>query len=316
MSCYNAERYLSEAIESILSQTLKDFELILIDDGSTDNSLELVRRYAAEDDRIVVIEKENTGLADSLNQGIKAARGEWIARLDADDVALPCRLKEQIRFVQKHPEHVVVGSGCIVIDQEGKEIRRYRYPSGTRLFVSQLERGRSSFPHSTAFFRTTAVRDIFGYRPRIYRAQDKDLWLRLSALGEIGCLPEYLIKLRKHSDSITAKDEKCAISSYAAMISFLLVQKGHADPIEQSEEVYRSFLKWLEKRLIETGYFENSRAMEALREIWNLSIGQPLFAKILRLLKEIIRSPYSVNIVKRKLLGSDLAIKLAKEWQK
>ena len=100
MSCYNASRFLAEAIESILRQTFTDFEFIIIDDGSTDDTLDIIRTYAQTDPRIVVIEKANTGLADSLNVGIGAARGEWIARQDADDVSFPDRLFHQIEFLR------------------------------------------------------------------------------------------------------------------------------------------------------------------------------------------------------------------------
>ena len=315
-SCYNAARFLPDAIESILSQTFRDFEFILIDDGSTDETLGIIKRYAAEDERIIVIKKANSGLADSLNAGIKEARGEWIARLDADDVALPSRLEKQLNLVRRFPRVVLVGSGCIVIDQSGKKIKVYKYPSGKRALIKRMIKGGSSFPHSTAFYRVDAVRRLGGYRPRIYRAEDKDLWLRLSRLGEIESLYEPLIKLRKHSESITAKDVKCAITSYAAMISFLMVREGIRDPVEESDETYQHFLSWIEKRLTENGYLERSREWSKLREEWQQSTREPLFAKILQLLKKLICSPHSVNIIKDKLFGLKMPIKLTKEWMK
>jgi len=305
-SCYNAARYLPEAIESILGQTFKDFEFLLIDDGSTDETLEIIRQYAAQDDRILVVEKKNSGLADSLNKGIKVAVGQWIARLDADDIAFLYRLERQYDYVQKDPGIVLIGSGCITIDQRGREIKCYKYPSRSKPF--------SPFPHSTAFYRTDAVRQLGGYRPRIYRAEDKDLWLRLSSCGKIGCLREPLIKLRKHSESITATDEKCAISSYAAMVSFLLVQEGEPDPVEQSDEAYRMFLRWLEKRMIEDGYFDRSRALSELREEWRQSLRVSISTRILGLSKGFSCSPNWINIIREKIFGSDLAIRLTREW--
>lgn len=312
-SCYNASVYLSEAIESILSQSFNDFEFILIDDGSKDDTLEIIKRYAKKDNRIVVIEKNNTGLANSLNEGIRMAKGKWIARHDADDISLPFRLEKQIKYVQNLPNAVLLGSGCIVIDQKGREIKSYKYLSG-KPFIRHLIKGGSPFPHSSALYKAESVRRIGGYRPRIYRAQDKDLWLRLSRVGAIECLAEPLIKLRKHSDSITAKDEKCAITSYAAMISFLLVQAGKPDPVQQSDEIYQFFLRWLEKRMIEEGYFEVQRTWSTLCDHWRRCQKDTFFRRILILSKDLFLLPHRAKIIRQRLLGSDFSIKLMKEW--
>ncbi|MHB8130909.1 MAG: glycosyltransferase family 2 protein, partial [Mobilitalea sp.] len=112
MSCYNASRWLSEAVDSILRQTFENFEFILIDDGSTDNTWEIIQKYRAQDKRIIALLKKNTGLADSLNIGLNEAKGEWVARLDADDISLPERLFEQFKFVQKNNKVGLLGAGC------------------------------------------------------------------------------------------------------------------------------------------------------------------------------------------------------------
>jgi glycosyltransferase involved in cell wall biosynthesis len=316
MSCYNGGRWLGEAINSILVQTFGDFEFIVVDDGSTDDSLNIIKSFAERDSRIIVIAKPNTGLADSLNVGIAQANGMWIARLDVDDVALRQRFEKQLNYVRSFPDIVLAGSGCVIIDHESRELKTNKYPSSTRPLIRQMIMGGSQFPHSTAFYRAEAVRRLGGYRPRIYRAEDKDLWLRMSTIGEIGCLPEPLIKLRKHSESITAKEDKCAISSYAAMLSFMLVQAGKPDPVEQDEKIYRSFLLWLENQMIQDGYFERNRVWSALRELLSDSPRVSLFTRIMRLSKGLLCSPHGVNILRQKLFGSDLAIRLANEWIK
>ena len=119
MSCYNASRWLHEAIDSVLTQTFENFEFVLVDDGSTDDTWNIIQSYRDRDERIVPISKKNTGLPDSLNVGIAKARGAWIARLDADDVCEPTRLEEQVKFVSKHPEVVLLGTGCVEIDEQG-----------------------------------------------------------------------------------------------------------------------------------------------------------------------------------------------------
>ncbi len=129
MSCRNASRWLQEAIESVLTQTFPDFEFVLIDDGSSDRTWEIVQQYAKCDSRIVPIAKRPTGLSDSLNVGINRARGRWIARLDADDLSEPTRLQEQVRFVRSHPTTVLLGSAFIEIDESGRSIRRHSYPA-------------------------------------------------------------------------------------------------------------------------------------------------------------------------------------------
>ena len=139
MSCYNSRRWLAEAIGSVLSQTHSDFEFIIVDDGSTDDSWATIQRYATRDRRIVALSKGNSGLADSLNAGISVARGKWIARIDADDVCEPGRLAEQMAFVRANPQVVLLGSGCVEIDEYGRPLRAHRYPAAHRTLVRNLE---------------------------------------------------------------------------------------------------------------------------------------------------------------------------------
>jgi len=211
----NAAKFLPEAIESILGQTFKDFEFILIDDGSTDNTLNIISSYAAKDDRIILIEKKNTGLTDSLNVGIRKARGKLIARMDADDVSFPERLEKQIAYLRKRPDVILLGTGCIEVDEFGRKIKQHRYPAEHKSLVKHLvEKVGSPFPHSSVIYKTETVRQIDGYRDRLNDVEDFDLWLRMSLIGKIRCLSEPLIRLRKHAASITARGEKLVILSY------------------------------------------------------------------------------------------------------
>ena len=138
MSCYNASLWLNESIESVLNQTFTNYELILINDGSTDDTLEIINRFAQHDRRIIIINKNNSGLADSLNIGITRARGEWIARLDADDLCMLNRLEVQLDFVRKYPDVILLGTGFLEINAQGTVIKKHAYPTAHKILVKNL----------------------------------------------------------------------------------------------------------------------------------------------------------------------------------
>jgi glycosyltransferase involved in cell wall biosynthesis len=197
---YNSEKYLNEAIESILAQTFKDFELILINDGSTDRTEEIIKSYMS--DPRVVYEKNvsNKGIVFSLNRGIELARAEIIARMDADDVAAPERLELQYDFLRQNPEIVLVGSNVELIDSEGRSL-------GKRSVITGPENIRRVFfyygphRHPTTMFRKEAVESIGGYRDYLV-CQDIDLYFRLILSGmKTDNLPAVLLKYRVHPEN-------------------------------------------------------------------------------------------------------------------
>ncbi|MBU2596810.1 MAG: glycosyltransferase [Planctomycetes bacterium] len=312
-SCYNAAEFLPEAIESILGQTFKDFEFILIDDGSTDNTLNIISGYAAKDDRIILIEKKNTGLTDSLNVGIRKARGKLIARMDADDISFPDRLEKQITYLQKQKDVILLGTGCIEIDRIGRNIKQHRYSTGHKSLIRCFEKGGSPFPHSSVIYKTETVRQIDGYRDRLNGAEDFDLWLRMSLIGKIRCLSEPLIRLRKHAVSITARDEKSVILSYVVRLSHYLRKHGYPDPVEQDEKAYQTFLSWLEKRLIEEHVLQIRQFCLNLRKEWYCR-DINILLRSAQLIMRLISSPYKFKFLHQKILGSALAARLTNEW--
>ena len=311
-SCYNAAKYLDEAVESILDQTFKDFEYILIDDGSTDNTLEIIRRYEKEDQRVVVVEKANSGLADSLNVGIRLAKGKWIARQDADDVALKDRIEKQVKYVLDNEDIVLLGTGCILIDETGRFIKKKNYPSQNAILLDELENNGRTFPHSSVIFKRDAAMRLGGYRKRLNRAQDLDLWLRLSTSGQIACLQEPLIKLRKHSNSWTAGNPMFSIFSYAGMLSYKLKKQGYPDPIEQDEMHFQEFLNWLESRLKQQNQFEELRTYLEIEKRRYSRPGIRTSVEILALLL----SHEGFKVMKQRLFGSGRATGLAIDWRK
>lgn len=315
MSCYNAARWLEEAVNSVLTQTFKDFEFLIIDDGSTDETLAIIQRLSAMDRRVVVIAKPNTGLVDSLNTGIFQAQGQWIARLDADDLCEQTRLEQQLNYVRDHPQVVLLGSGFFEIDENGHVIKTQRYPVKHNPLKKHLERCQRFFPHSSAFYQTATARQLGGYRPRIRRAEDWDFWLRLSKNGQLACLLEPLVRIRKHGSQISHDESgrRQKIDARVGVISHFLRQLGDVDPVAITDEAeWTRFFAWVEKRIDEEGIIESRQTWEIARTRFfdhqNRLLGGWAF------ISHLMRSGYAGVLIKEKFMGSDLPERLAKEW--
>ena len=176
MSCYNESANVSDAIRSILDQTFKDFEFIIVDDGSHDDTLQVVRKNALSDSRVVVIENhENIGLAASLNKAIKKAKGKYIARMDADDVSLPNRLAEQMEYLEKNPSTDVLGSNAFLIS-DTQEIISDLPLSNQEIYANRYKR--TFLIHPTVMIRQEIFKRHGTYNDDLIWAEDKDLWLR------------------------------------------------------------------------------------------------------------------------------------------
>jgi glycosyltransferase involved in cell wall biosynthesis len=199
---YNAGRYVRAAVQSILDQTFRDFELLAIDDGSTDDSLDILQEMAKEDARLLVHAAPHRGLVAALNRGLELARGTYIARMDADDIALPERFERQVAYLDRNSGCVVLGTGTQRIDAEGRPLRctiRPVKPFDPLAFPPRLPQ----VPHPSVMMRAEAVRRIGGYRDALAWAQDRDLWARLATLGRIETLPNVGLQYRVHPSSVT-----------------------------------------------------------------------------------------------------------------
>lgn len=212
MSTYNGEKYLKQSIESILSQTFRDFEFLIIDDGSTDNSWQILQDYAKKDSRVKVFRNEqNLGLTKSLNRGLSRAKGEYIARMDDDDISLPTRLEKQFQFMEQNPSVVLCGVRVLVIDQAGEEIGRKNLPLKHKDIKNKLLFN-NQFIHSSLFFKN----DLGIYNEKFARAQDYEFVLRVASRHQVVNLPEYLVKWRARQGSLSfsgVKQQKCAIKA-------------------------------------------------------------------------------------------------------
>jgi glycosyltransferase involved in cell wall biosynthesis len=205
MTVYNSERYLRETLDSVLGQTFRDFEFIIVNDGSTDRSLEILQEYAQRDGRIRIISRGNTGIVVAANEGIAAARGEYLARTDSDDVSAPTRFEKQAAYLDAHPECVLLGSRVIETDPNGIAVSE----SGHALAHEEIDRqlltayGGWAVLQPTTMMRTAAVRAVGGYRGRYNISEDHDLFVRLAERGKVANLPEPLLRYRRRLDGAT-----------------------------------------------------------------------------------------------------------------
>lgn len=232
MSVYNGEAHLAEAVESVLSQTFRDFELVILDDGSTDRSLEIVRGYAAKDSRVRLITRENRGLIASLNQLIDEARAPLLARMDADDRCHPERLAKQQDFLAAHPACGVVGSWAHRMDGDGKVWPGYIYKFPiTSAEVRAAIGYESILAHPAVMYRRDVVRQAGGYRRAFKHVEDFDLWLRMADITEISNIPELLLTYRTHDDQITSRHLlEQRINAGISLHAWKIRQEGRPDP--------------------------------------------------------------------------------------
>lgn len=204
MSVYNGEKFLVDAIESILNQTFRNFEFIIVNDGSTDTSLTIIEKYAKRDCRIRLISRENKGLTVSLNEGIASARGEWIARMDADDISLPDRFKKQIAWLEKTGADIC-GGGIKLIGTWSNRVRQ-SYESSNAIALKLLFG--SSFAHPTVIFRSSIARKN-PYNEKAHYVEDYELWTRFATLGvKMTNCPEVVLQYRIHSQQVTERKQQ------------------------------------------------------------------------------------------------------------
>lgn len=209
MSTYNDEKYLKESIESILNQTYENFEFIIINDGSTDNSLNLIQKYALRDDRIVLISRKNKGFVVSLNDGIRIARGKYIARMDADDISLPERFEKQMKYIKANNIDILATYMDGFGERQGENIEdwyKWYNLDKKEMPVEKAILDRCFIGHPTVIMKSDIAKNLL-YNEEFKCAEDYDLWMRAFLCNyRIDILEEYLFKCRIHNDSKTVKD--------------------------------------------------------------------------------------------------------------
>ncbi len=209
MPVYNAERYLSAAIESVLEQTYQHFQLIIINDGSTDSSGDVISRYQALDSRIISLSQPNSGISKTRNRALEMAQTEWVALMDADYIMLPERLEQQLAFIEKHPSIRVASCRSIYIDENDHELGRsvchIKTPEDLNRLITQNQPIGLLDP-GVLMHRQTII-SIGGYRSQLSIAMDLDLWTRLAEQGHLILIQDaILMKYRLHSTSTVSSD--------------------------------------------------------------------------------------------------------------
>jgi glycosyltransferase involved in cell wall biosynthesis len=254
MPVHNALPFLDHSIRSILGQTLKNFEFVILDDASTDGSTELLREYARRDARIRLHKSdEKLGLAGSSNAVVSKTRAQIVARMDADDVAHPDRLRRQWDVIASRPEVAVVGTLCNGIDASGREVRprdRWRLVRRCALIP---------FPHGSAMFRRAAFDQVGGYDKASEGGEDQDLFARMAAHGMVLTLPDVLYSYRYHSNNATlfngaraiAKDHSQNGHALAAFYMLGAMRLWAGDPPQLLQPMLKKkSLKWNPKTLM------------------------------------------------------------------
>jgi glycosyltransferase involved in cell wall biosynthesis len=205
---WNGEAFLAAAIESIVRQTFSSLELVVIDDGSSDGTAAIAEDFASGDRRVRVLHRPHEGLSATLNAGIAAARGDYVARMDADDISVPDRLRKQVAYLDTHPACVAVGAWIEVIDDAGRHIGLKTFVKTHEEISAALLRGISPMAHPTMVMRRDALQAAGGYDARRSPSEDFDLWFRLGERGQLANLGEALLQHRRHKAAMGVREHE------------------------------------------------------------------------------------------------------------
>lgn len=203
MPIYNCVPYLPEAIVSLLIQTFTDFEIIAVNDGSTDDSLSILKRFAKFDSRIKIIDQKNSGIVKALNRGIKESRGKYIARMDGDDISFPNRFKEQVAILERDPSIVLVAGDFEVIDESSQTMYREQVAPDNE-FIQRAFYLRNAIAHGSVMFRKSAIESIGHYSNEYGPTEDMELWMRLLDYGKFSATGTSIYRWRVNSQGITS----------------------------------------------------------------------------------------------------------------
>lgn len=243
MSVFNGSRHLEESINSILEQSCQRLELIVVDDGSTDGTPQILRERQSQDTRLRIISQQNAGLTNALNRGCREARAPVIARQDVGDISHRDRLQRQLDFLGVHPEVVAVGVGSRRIGPEGEFLGEVTRQFSPRQVTDALRNDGVGLLHAAAAFRKTAFEKVGGYRSEFRFAQDTDLWYRLSTIGLLAELPEVLFSVRIELNGISGRqtNRQIALADLARRCHVARI-RGESDGelIREAESISRT----------------------------------------------------------------------------
>ena len=275
---HNAAEYVEASLRSVLEQTWVDFELIVIDDGSSDGSADVIRRVIGGDPRCHFRGRANVGMARTLNEMLEMATGELIARLDADDQALPDRLEKQVRFMDEHPECVLVGGGVINVDSDGDPLCTELYPSSHEEIEARMLSGGGGIIHPTVMMRRDPLVSLGGYASDCPVVEDQELWLRLALKGRLANLREPLIRYRVHGGNMSFTGAEAAGRRLAEVL-----RRAHRDRDLEAPPVgswvgVKIVDEWDRRRQWAWSAIASGNQATARKHAWRL-LGQRFWAK-------------------------------------
>ena len=230
MPAYNCEKYIRDAIDSVLTQTFTDFEFVIVNDGSVDETEKIIKSY--KDSRIKLINQPNGGVSSALNTGLKHSLGKYIARFDADDICYPTRLEEQYKFMLENPDYVLIGSDADYISQTGEFIFSYNSTGYTNEEIQERILERNPFIHSVVFFLKEVVMQSGGYDTKAHTFEDHLLWMKVVKKGKVCNFKKSFIKVRLNPESVTT-DERLRGKRFLEIRKNILKSNG---PISDEDE--------------------------------------------------------------------------------
>lgn len=234
LPAYNSERYIRDAVGSILAQTFRDFEFVIVNDGSADSTESILRELAAGDSRIKLISRPNTGYTIALQEAIENSRGEYLARMDADDHSLPERFAKQVALLDARPEVGVVGTCYELMDEHGRKLHVQLQPSDDATLQKLCLAGTTPICHPSAMIRRTYFEQVGGYRHDAMPAEDLDLWLRLGEVSQLACLPDVLLRYRLHAGSVSEMKQAKQVEVQQRVRREAAQRRGIALPADQN----------------------------------------------------------------------------------
>lgn len=293
MSVFNGDRFLTEAIESILKQTFRDFEFVIINDGSTDRTASILTSYEKSDSRVRVYDQENKGLIASLNRGCGLAHGKYIARMDADDVSMPGRLERQVRFLENHRGVGLLGGAAEIIDYQGRWLSLVCPLLDDQSIRDALRS--FSFPifHAAVVMRKQTFDEAGGYRAQFMHAEDYDLWLRIIECWKVANLPDVVLRKRTHSEGVSVRNlRQQSLSALAAHGLSSARQRHSAEPPCDEPVISEGFVEKLgvsrasQRRMLASAYVswigamsqasQHAAALRLFEELTDLSRPDPV----------------------------------------
>jgi glycosyltransferase involved in cell wall biosynthesis len=271
---FNAERYLEQAVASVLAQTFSSFECILVDDGSTDRTARILADLANRDERVRPLRIEHSGIVAALNAGLKASRAPLVARMDADDLCTPERFEKQVEYLREHPECLALGTRVMLVDPYGSPLWEIDIRTEHDAIEDELLRANGwAIFHPSIMMRRDPVLDLGGYRQEYQWSEDIDLFLRIAEIGRLANLPQTLLHYRQHLASVNRMKTQEQVRTNQRLLAEAFRRRGRQWPPDLTVQPppllnrYDQFHAWGRRALINRNYrVARHHALAAVRE--------------------------------------------------